>query len=88
MTGTLTKDSEDRVSSNRFQGEFIQYSDCGTTFSFSAEERGFSRSKSYTNEPMRCSSCRRTRKSERYGDSRRSPAPDVFRNLRRMWQKH
>jgi hypothetical protein len=38
------------------QGEFAQYSNCGTTFNFSAEEQGFFQSKGYTGEPMRCSS--------------------------------
>jgi CxxC-x17-CxxC domain-containing protein len=43
----------------------LQCSDCGSTFTFSAEEQEFFRSKGYTNEPKRCPSCRQTRKSQR-----------------------
>jgi hypothetical protein len=51
-----------------FQDKAIQYSDCVTTFSFSAGEQEFFTSKGFTSEPKRCSSCRRTRKMGRYGD--------------------
>lgn len=43
----------------------LQCSDCGSTFTFSAEEQEFFRSKGYTNEPKRCPSCRQARKSQR-----------------------
>ena len=52
-----------------FQDKSIQCFDCGTTFTFSAEDQEFFQSKGYTNEPKRCPSCRQARKSERYGDS-------------------
>ena len=52
-----------------FQDKSIQCTDCGTTFTFSAEEQEFFASKGYTNDPKRCPSCREARKSERYGDS-------------------
>jgi len=52
-----------------FQDKSIQCSDCGTTFTFSAEDQEFFRSKGYTNEPKRCPSCRQARKTERYGNS-------------------
>ena len=52
----------------RFQEKSIQCSDCGTTFTFTAEEQEFFASKGYTNEPKRCPSCRQARKSKRYGD--------------------
>ena len=52
-----------------FQDKSIQCSDCGTTFSFSAEEQEFFASKGYTNDPKRCPSCREARKSTRYGNS-------------------
>ncbi len=52
-----------------FQDKSIQCSDCGTTFTFSAEEQEFFQSKGYTNEPKRCPSCRQARKTERYGTS-------------------
>ena len=52
-----------------FQDKSIQCSDCGATFSFTAEDQEFFQSKGYTNEPKRCPSCRQTRKAERYGGS-------------------
>ena len=52
-----------------FQDKSIQCSDCGTTFTFSAEEQELFQSKGYTNEPKRCPSCRQARKSERPGSS-------------------
>jgi len=52
-----------------FQDKSIQCSDCGTTFTFSAEDQEFFRSKGYTNEPKRCPSCRQARKLNRQGSS-------------------
>jgi CxxC-x17-CxxC domain-containing protein len=52
-----------------FQDKSLQCSDCGTTFTFSAEEQEFFQTKGYTNEPKRCPECRQARKSERYGSS-------------------
>ena len=52
-----------------FQDKQLQCSDCGVTFTFSAEEQEFFQSKGYTNEPKRCMSCRQARKAERYGNS-------------------
>jgi len=49
-----------------FQDKSIQCSDCGATFTFSAEDQEFFKSKGYTNEPKRCPSCRQARKAERY----------------------
>ena len=51
-----------------FQDKSIQCSDCGTTFTFSAEQQDFFASKGYTNDPKRCSWCHAARKMERYGD--------------------
>ncbi len=48
-----------------FQDKAIQCADCGTDFSFTAEEQEFFQSKGYTNEPKRCPSCREARKTER-----------------------
>ncbi len=50
-----------------FEDKSIQCSDCGATFTFSAEEQEFFQSKGYTNEPKRCPACREARKAERYG---------------------
>jgi len=52
-----------------FEDKSIQCSDCGTTFTFGAEEQELFRSRGYTNEPKRCPSCRQARKSERSGSS-------------------
>ncbi len=49
------------------QDKSIQCSDCGVTFTFSAEDQEFFKSKGYTNEPKRCPSCRQKRKSEQGG---------------------
>ena len=54
-----------------FQEKSLQCSDCGATFSFTAEEQEFFKTRGYLNEPKRCPSCRQARKSERYGDSSR-----------------
>jgi CxxC-x17-CxxC domain-containing protein len=52
-----------------FQDKSIQCSECGTTFTFSAEEQEQFASRGYTNEPKRCPSCRETRRAERQGNS-------------------
>ena len=52
-----------------FEDKSLQCSDCGATFTFSAEEQELFQSRGYTNEPKRCPSCRQARKSERYGNS-------------------
>jgi CxxC-x17-CxxC domain-containing protein len=52
-----------------FQDKSIQCSDCGATFTFSAEDQEFFRSKGYTNEPKRCPSCRQARKLNHQGSS-------------------
>lgn len=57
-----------------FQDKSIQCSDCGATFTFSAEDQEFFQKKGFTNEPKRCTSCRQARKSER-GDSGSSYGP-------------
>jgi CxxC-x17-CxxC domain-containing protein len=50
-----------------FQDKTIQCVDCGTDFTFSAEEQELFQTRGYTNEPKRCLSCRQARKAERYG---------------------
>jgi CxxC-x17-CxxC domain-containing protein len=52
-----------------FQDKSIQCSDCGATFTFSAQDQEFFQSKGYTNEPKRCPSCRQARKAQQYGNS-------------------
>ena len=48
-----------------FEDKSLQCSDCGATFTFSAEEQEFFANKGFTNEPKRCSPCRQTRKDQR-----------------------
>jgi len=50
-----------------FQDKTIVCCDCGTSFTFSAEEQELFQSRGYTNEPKRCGPCRQARKSERPG---------------------
>ncbi len=68
-----------------FQDKSIQCSDCGTTFTFSAEEQEFFQSKGYTNEPKRCPTCRQARKSERYGSGGGSGSGAGFGARRQMF---
>ena len=56
------------------QDKTLQCADCGATFTFTAEEQEFYKSKGYTNEPKRCAACRQTRKAERSGGSAGSSA--------------
>ncbi len=51
-----------------FQDKYLQCSDCGATFAFSAEEQEFFRSRGFINEPQRCPLCHAARKTKRYGD--------------------
>jgi CxxC-x17-CxxC domain-containing protein len=67
MTQTLTSNKREEVIHMAFQDKSIQCSDCGATFTFSAQDQEFFQSKGYTNEPKRCPSCRSARKAERGG---------------------
>ena len=51
-----------------FEDKTLQCSDCGASFTFSAEEQEFFQAKGFTNEPKRCPACRQSRKADRYGD--------------------
>jgi CxxC-x17-CxxC domain-containing protein len=52
-----------------FEDKSLQCSDCGITFTHSAEDQEYYQSKGYTNEPKRCPECRQKRKSERHENS-------------------
>ena len=56
-----------------YQDKTIQCSDCGRTFTFTAQEQEFYASKGYTNEPKRCPECRRSRKADPNGGSNPQP---------------
>jgi CxxC-x17-CxxC domain-containing protein len=60
-----------------FEDKSLQCSDCGATFTFTAEEQELFASRGYTNEPKRCQPCRQARKSERYGSGYR-PQRQMF----------
>lgn len=51
-----------------FQDKSLTCSDCGATFTFTAEEQDFYQSKGFTNEPKRCPTCRQARKTDRSGN--------------------
>ena len=51
-----------------FEDKTLQCSDCGASFTFSAEEQEFFQAKGFTNEPKRCPACRQAMKADRYGD--------------------
>ena len=61
-----------------FEDKSLQCSDCGATFTFSAEEQEFFQNKGFTNEPKRCPSCRQARKAERYGNSNYGAPRQMF----------
>ncbi len=52
-----------------FQDKSLECSDCGVTFTHSAEDQEYYQSKGYTNEPKRCPECRQARKTQRSGNS-------------------
>jgi len=52
-----------------YQDKNIQCADCGATFQFTAGEQEFFASKGYTNEPKRCTNCRQSRRSNKYGET-------------------
>lgn len=47
-----------------FTEKELQCSDCGATFSFTAEEQEFYAGKGYTNEPKRCPACREAKRAQ------------------------
>ena len=53
-----------------FEDKTLTCSDCGNSFTFSAEEQEQFQSRGYTNEPKRCPECREARKAERFGNNR------------------
>ena len=59
-----------------FQDKTLECSDCGNTFTFSAEEQEQFQSRGYTNEPKRCPDCRQARKARQYGNSDNSYGND------------
>jgi CxxC-x17-CxxC domain-containing protein len=48
-----------------FTDKTLQCSDCGDTFTFTADEQEFYANKGYANEPKRCPVCREARRAQR-----------------------
>ncbi len=55
-----------------FQDKSLKCIDCGTAFVFTSGEQEFFATKGYTNEPKRCSECRKAKKLKN-GDSNYGP---------------
>ncbi|WP_409967893.1 zinc-ribbon domain containing protein [Bengtsoniella intestinalis] len=53
-----------------YQDKIIVCKDCGQEFTFSANEQEFYAEKGFTNEPLRCKSCRMARKGNAGGQQR------------------
>src|SRR5690606_14762426 len=55
---------EEECSVSKFQDRTLRCSDCGTTFTFTANEQTFYAERGFS-EPKRCPSCRAARKASR-----------------------
>ena len=61
-----------------FEDKSLQCSDCGATFTFSADEQELFASRGYTNEPKRCMPCRQARKADRNANSSYGARREMF----------
>lgn len=52
-----------------FQDKTLECYDCGSEFTFTADEQEFFHSKGYMNDPKRCPDCRQARKARRTSES-------------------
>ena len=52
-----------------YQDKKLSCADCGSEFSFTAQEQELFATRGYTNEPKRCPTCRESRRSQRTGQS-------------------
>ncbi len=52
-----------------YQDKSLTCSDCGASFTFSAQEQEQFATKGYTNEPKRCLACRQVRRAQQGGSS-------------------
>ena len=52
-----------------YQDKSLTCSDCGTAFTFSAQEQEQFATRGYTNEPKRCPTCREKRRAQNGGNS-------------------
>ncbi len=67
-----------------FTDRQMQCVDCGATFTFTSGEQEFFSNKGFTNDPKRCSACRKSKKQARGGDSGSSYASLSFGSRREM----
>jgi CxxC-x17-CxxC domain-containing protein len=68
-----------------FEDKTLTCSDCGASFTFSADEQEQFKTRGYTNEPKRCPTCRAARKTERGGSTGSSRGPSTFGARRQMF---
>jgi len=52
-----------------FTDKTLTCADCGTPFTFSADDQAYHQEKGFLNEPRRCQSCRAAKRAERNGGS-------------------
>jgi CxxC-x17-CxxC domain-containing protein len=52
-----------------FVDKTLTCADCGTSFTFSADDQAYHQEKGFTNEPKRCPNCRAARRSDRNSGS-------------------
>jgi CxxC-x17-CxxC domain-containing protein len=52
-----------------FTDRTLTCADCGTSFTFSADDQAYHQEKGFTNEPRRCPSCRAVKRAERNSGS-------------------
>jgi len=62
-----------------YQDKSLHCCDCGSSFTFSAEEQQFFATKGYENEPKRCPSCRGARRDRQHsGGTGFRPRREMF----------
>lgn len=84
MTKLRPSPKERRLSVD-YEDKTLECTDCGVSFTFSADEQALFASRGFTNEPKRCAECRVARRQQRYNDGygnsgRREMYPAVCAN--------
>ncbi len=51
-----------------YADRILPCTECGQSFTFSADDQAYHAEKGYTNEPKRCPSCRQARRAQRNND--------------------
>ena len=81
MTQTPTKIPKRGGHPMSFQDKTLECFDCGTAFTFSAEEKILFGSKGYNNAPKRCPLCREARKTRQCGGSTNGYKKDSYKYM-------